>query len=163
MRSETGTAESRAERFALRAPGGARADELFRLGTLAVAMLILVVLVALVGLLYVDARLALGRYGLDFVTSSTWDNVFEKFGALPYIYGTLVTSVLALLIATPIAVGAALYIAEYAPSWFRAPVAFLVELLAAIPSIIYGLWGFFVLAPIMRAQVEPFMKAVTAP
>lgn len=151
------------QRLALRTGRAGLADQLFRLGATGVASLILVVLIALVALLYVDARPALERYGLDFVTSSTWDNVFEKFGALPYIYGTVVTSLLALLIATPVAIGAALYIVEYAPDWFRGPVSFVVELLAAIPSIIYGLWGFFVLAPFMRAQVEPFMKTITEP
>src|SRR5690606_24372624 len=110
-----------------------------------------------------DSREALTRYGLSFVTSSTWDPVFEQFGVLPYIYGTLVTSLVALIIATPVAVGAALYIVEYAPAWFRGPVSFTVELLAAIPSIIYGLWGFFILAPVMRYQVEPFLKDLTAP
>jgi phosphate transport system permease protein len=140
-----------------------RADDLFQRGATGVAASIVVILAVLLALLVVDAWPALSRFGLDFVTTSVWDNVFEKFGALPYIYGTLVTSLLALLLAAPIAVGAALYIAEYAPTWLRAPVSFLVELLAAIPSIIYGLWGFFVLAPIMRFQVEPLMKAITEP
>jgi phosphate transport system permease protein len=114
-------------------------------------------------LLFVDASLALGRFGVSFLTTSVWDPVHEQFGVLPYVYGTVVTSVLALMIATPVGVGAALYIVEYAPSWFRGPVSFMVELLAAIPSIIYGLWGFFILAPAMRYQVEPFFKQLTAP
>ena len=151
------------ERLSPGAGLGRRADDLFRTAATVVASSIIVFLVLLVALLFVDARPALFRFGLDFVTTSVWDNVFEKFGALPYIYGTLVTSLLALVIASPVAVGAALYIVEYAPSWFRGTVSFVVELLAAIPSIIYGLWGFFVLAPFMRAHVEPFLKTITEP
>ncbi|HXI18885.1 MAG TPA: phosphate ABC transporter permease subunit PstC, partial [Chloroflexota bacterium] len=80
-----------------------------------------------------------------------------------YIYGTLVTSVVGLLIAVPIAVGAALYVAEYAPLWIRTPISFTIEMLAAIPSIIYGLWGFFILTPIMRSTVEPALKGALGP
>src|SRR6185436_14824285 len=87
-----------------------------------------------------------------------WDPVAERFGAFHYIYGTLVTSLVALLIATPIGVAAALFVAEYAPRWLGEPVSFVVELLAVIPSIIYGLWGFFVLAPLMRSAIEPALK-----
>src|SRR5439155_3197742 len=94
---------------------------------------------------------------------STWDPVNEQFGAGAYIFGTLVSSVLALALATPIGVGCALYIAEYAPLRLRSSVSFLVELLAAIPSIIYGLWGFFVMAPVMRGAVEPFLKTTLGP
>jgi phosphate transport system permease protein len=114
-------------------------------------------------LLVVDAAPALTRFGTDFVTGSTWDNVKEEFGTLPYIYGTVVTSLLALVIATPVGVGGALFITEYAPKQLRAPVAFTIELLAAIPSIVFGLWGFFALTPVMRSTVEPFLKAVIGP
>jgi phosphate transport system permease protein len=138
-------------------------DTLFRDATAAAALSIVVVLVALFGLLVADSMPALRRYGFSFVTTSTWDNVKEQFGALPYIYGTLVTSAVALVLALPIGVGAALYIAEFAPRPLRAPVAFTVELLAAIPSIIYGLWGFFILAPVMRAQVEPALQRAFGP
>jgi phosphate transport system permease protein len=143
--------------------GGNRSDATFKIGVQVIAASVIVILAGLVVLLFIDARLALFRYGVGFVTTSVWDPVFEQFGILPYIYGTVVTSILALLIATPLGIGAALYIVEYAPPWFRDPVSFMVELLAAIPSIIYGLWGFFVLAPVMRANVEPFFKNVVGP
>jgi len=97
-------------------------------------------------------------FGLRFITGQVWDPQRPIFGVLPYIYGTLVTSFIGLLIATPLAVGAALYIVEYAPPWLRTPVAFTVELLAAIPSIIFVLWGFFVLGPFLRDHVERPLK-----
>ena len=81
-----------------------------------------------------------------------------QFGALPYIFGTIVTSILALLIATPIAIGSAIFISEYSPSWLSRPVTFIIELLVAIPSVAYGLWGLFVLVPFMRTFVEPFLQ-----
>ena len=86
-----------------------------------------------------------------------------RSGTLPYIYGTVVTSIVALLISTPVGIGASLYITEYAPRRLRTPVAFTIELLAAIPSIVFGLWGFFALTPVMRSTVEPFLKAVIGP
>jgi phosphate transport system permease protein len=109
-------------------------------------------------LLLVDALPALQRYGFSFLTEGTWNPVAEQFGAAAYAYGTIVTSMIALLIAAPLGLGCALFIAEYAPRWIRGPVSFVIELLAAIPSIIYGLWGFFVMAPVMRGAVEPFLK-----
>ncbi|MBI3971745.1 MAG: phosphate ABC transporter permease subunit PstC [Chloroflexi bacterium] len=138
-------------------------DFLFQTSSVAAAASILVVLAALFVLLVVDSRESLVRYGIAFATSSVWDNVKEQFGALPYIYGTLVTSAVALVLAGPIAVGAALYVAEYAPAWIRTPVSFTIELLAAIPSIIYGLWGFFVLTPVMRTTVEPALQRIFGP
>jgi phosphate transport system permease protein len=109
-------------------------------------------------LLLLDAFPALSRYGFGFLASSTWDPVTEKFGAAAYVFGTVVTSLIALILATPIGVACALFIAEYAPRRLGEPVGFLIALLAAIPSIIYGLWGFFILAPAMRSAVEPFLK-----
>ena len=87
-------------------------------------------------------------------THQYWDPVFEEFGALPFIFGTIVSSLLALLIGGPISLGAAIYLSELAPDWLRSPVSFLVELLAAIPSVVYGLWGIFVLAPWLRTFVR---------
>jgi phosphate transport system permease protein len=127
--------------------GGNRSDETFRLVVQTIAASIVVILAALVLLLFADARPALFRYGVGFLATSVWDPVFESFGILPYVYGTIVTSILALIIATPIGFGAALYIVEYAPPWFREPVSFMVELLAAI----------------MRANVEPFFKNTIGP
>src|SRR5262249_53840216 len=85
----------------------------------------------------------------------TWDTVGGSFRALPFIYGTLVSSALALLIAIPLSLGAAIYLAELAPSWIRSPIAFLVEMLAAVPSVVYGLWAIFVLVPWLRDWVQP--------
>ena len=143
--------------------GPNRGDRLFQGATRLLAVSVIALLAAIVLLLAIDARDSIARYGLRFITGSTWDPVFEEFGALPYIYGTLVTSVLALLLALPIALGTALFVAEYAPAWLRDPVSSLVELLAVIPSVIYGLWGFFVLAPIMREWIEPLLQRFLGP
>ena len=124
------------------------ADHIFRYFVSGLGGLVIVILFGLTALLVIDSWSAIQRYGFTFITSSTWDPVREDFGAWPYIYGTIFSSALALLISTPIAVGAALFLAEYAPPWLRDPVSYVVEMLAAIPSIIYGLWGFFVLAPV---------------
>jgi phosphate transport system permease protein len=146
-------------RVRLEATGINAGDRVFKGLTWLLAAACVAVLALLIGLLFMDARQAIVRFGLGFLTTSVWDPVFEQFGAWPYVYGTLLTSAAALVIATPVAVGAAIFLAEYAPPWLRDPVGFAVELLAAIPSIIYGLWAFFVLAPIMRGSVEPALKA----
>jgi phosphate transport system permease protein len=101
---------------------------------------------------------ALRQFGFSFLTSSTWDPVAGEFGAAPAVFGTIVTSIIALVIATPLALGAAIFLAEFAPAWLRQPVAFLVDLLAAIPSVVYGLWGIFVLVPLLRQYVMPFIS-----
>jgi phosphate transport system permease protein len=109
-------------------------------------------------LLY-EARLAIEEFGfIRFVTSTNWDPVREDFGAATMIFGTVVSTILAMLIAAPVAIGIAIFITELAPSWFKPIVSTAVELLAAIPSIIYGLWGFFILAPIMATKVEPWLQ-----
>jgi phosphate transport system permease protein len=100
---------------------------------------------------------SLAEFGLGFVTGLNWDPVREIYGALPFIYGTVVSSLLALAIAVPISIGVAIYLSELAPAWLRGPVGFLVELLAAVPSVVYGLWGIFVLAPWLRDSVEPLL------
>ena len=141
----------------------ARGDRLFEGAATALAATVPALLVAIALLLLIDALPALQHFGLTFLTESTWDPVGERFGAAAYVFGTIVTSLLALLLAAPIGVGCALFIAEYAPDRLRAPVSFLIELLAAIPSVIYGLWGFFVLAPVMRSAVEPFLKNTVGP
>ena len=138
-------------------------DRVFQSTVTAMAGVGPALVILLLGLLLLDAWPALKSQGLRFFTTSEWDPVFEKFGAAHYIYGTAVTSLLALVIATPIAVGAALFLAEYAAKWLRGPVGYLIEMLAVIPSIIYGLWGFFILAPFMRGNVEPFLKEVIGP
>jgi phosphate transport system permease protein len=95
------------------------------------------------------------RFGLGFIISTTWDPVRDLFGALPVIFGTVVSSLLALAIAVPVSLGVAIYLAELAPGWVRRPLGFVIELLAAIPSVVYGLWGIFVLAPWLRESVQP--------
>jgi phosphate transport system permease protein len=127
----------------------------------ALAALGALALVALVGLMLYElttvALPSLQRFGGHFLVGTTWDSVTENYGALPAIYGTLVTSFLALLIAVPISIGTAIFLAELAPQGIRGTVSFLVELLAAIPSVIYGLWALFVLVPLVRSPVESFL------
>lgn len=140
--------------------GSNSGDRTFRWLTTGTASIIIVLMVGIAALLLAYSWDALGQYGFGFLTGSTWDPVRGTFGIWPYIYGTLVTSFIGLIIATPISIGAALYVIEYAPNWLKTPVSYMVEMLAAIPSIIYGLWGIFALAPFMRFTVEPFLKNV---
>jgi phosphate transport system permease protein len=125
-------------------------DRLFRAGTLAFAGCVLAVILLLGWQLWAASRPAMRHFGLRFLVGSRWDPVHMAFGALPFIYGTLVSSFLALLLAVPVGLGTALFLAELAPRRLREPVSFLVELLAAVPSVIYGLWGIFVLVPVLR-------------
>jgi phosphate transport system permease protein len=101
---------------------------------------------------------ALRTFGFSFLTSSDWDPVAQHFGAAPAIFGTIVSSILALLIATPLAIGVAVFLSEFAPGWLRQPVAFTVDLLAAVPSVVYGFWGIYILVPILRQDVMPFLR-----
>jgi phosphate transport system permease protein len=126
-------------------------DIQFRVAIGAFAVL-LVVLVAAIGVeLTRQSWLSIEKFGLNFWATRTWDPVAGQFGALPFIWGTLYSSVLALIIAAPISLGIAVFISELSPKWMRDPLMFLTELLAAIPSIVYGLWGIFVLVPAVRA------------
>ena len=108
--------------------------------------------------LWTGSELAISRFGLGFLTSSTWDPVAGEFGAYPLIFGTLVSSCIALLIAVPLSLGVAIFLTEFAPKAVRQPIAFLIGLLAAIPSVVYGLWGIFVLIPLLRTSVFPFLR-----
>lgn len=103
------------------------------------------------------AEMSIRAFGWSFLTSTEWDPVAGRFGALPYIYGTLVTSAIALLLAIPIGIGSAIFLAELAHRHLGSVVSFVMELLAAIPSIVYGIWGFFVLAPFLRVYIEPWL------
>jgi len=107
--------------------------------------------------LYFGSELTL-KVGLKFVLGSTWDPVHNVFGVLPMLYGSLVTSAIALIIGVPVSLGVAVFLSEIAPQRLRSPVSFVVEMLAAVPSVIYGLWGLFVLAPILRTSVYPFLE-----
>jgi phosphate transport system permease protein len=134
-------------------------DRVYHWGIRGAGVAVVVLVVALVVVLAIDASPAIRRFGIGFLVTSAWDPVKENFGALPFIYGTIVSSVLALAIAVPLGLGAAVYLAEMAPHWIRSPISFLIELLAAVPSVIYGLWGIFVLAPWLRTWVEPTLGA----
>ena len=134
-----------------------RGDILFKRLMLLFPAAILVLVAGIFLKLCISSGLSIKAFGLPFLFTSTWDPVFEKFCAWPFIYGTLVSSFVALLIAIPVGVGTAIYLAEYAPHWVRNAISMLVDLLAAIPSVIYGLWGIFVLVPLMRATVQPFL------
>jgi phosphate transport system permease protein len=134
-----------------------RGDRIFRVVLRGAAGALLLLVVALAFEMLRAAWPAIQKFGLRFLVTSVWDPVAEQFGALPFVYGTLVSSFLAMLIAVPLGIGAAIYLAELAPSWVRPPVAFLVELVAAVPSVVYGLWGIFVLAPLLRRWVQPFL------
>ncbi|HZS59322.1 MAG TPA: phosphate ABC transporter permease subunit PstC [Gemmatimonadaceae bacterium] len=117
------------------------------------------ILLALIALeIFLAGWPALHKFGLSFLTSSDWDPVNGKFGAAPSIYGTLVSSAIALIISTPLAIGVSVFLSEFAPPWLRQPVAFFVDLLAAIPSVIYGLWGIFILIPALRLAIIPFLR-----
>src|SRR5262249_40296319 len=133
------------------------ADAAFR----AVVVACAIALVSVVGLILFElisqSRLSLSKFGFQFLFKSIWNPVDEDFGALPFIYGTVVSSLLALLIAVPLSLGTALFLTEICPQRIRAVLSLLVELLAAIPSVIYGLWAIFVLAPFLRFYVQPFL------
>ncbi len=128
-------------------------DLLFEKTTAFFACAVLGLAVLLFGLLVRESLPAIRKFGAGFLVGRTWDPVADRFGALPFIDGTLVSSLIAIAIAVPLSVGAAVFINEFAPSWLKTPVAFLAELLAAIPSVIYGLWGIFVLVPALRDYV----------
>lgn len=130
-------------------------DQFLRLVTFLMAFSVLVLMAWMGWQMYDAARTSIHTFGMGFITSRVWDPVKEQFGALPFIYGTLMTSLLALLLAAPIGLGVAIFLNEMAESKFRAIIGFLVEMLAAIPSVVYGLWGIFVLAPWLRETVEP--------
>jgi phosphate transport system permease protein len=101
---------------------------------------------------------ALKQFGFSFLTSSTWDPVNGQFGAAPAIVGTILTSTIALVLATPLALGGAIFLSEFSPLWLRQPLSFFIDLLAAVPSVVYGLWGIFFLLPLMRVSVMPFLR-----
>lgn len=133
-------------------------DQVAHLITLVFASLIVLITVLLVFELYRSSALTRERFGWRFFSSTTWDPVAEEFGALPFIFGTVVTSGLALLIAVPLGVGAAIFLAELAPPRISNALTFVIELLAAVPSVIYGLIAIFTLVPLLRTTVEPFLK-----
>jgi phosphate transport system permease protein len=135
----------------MRRPIAARSDEiLFRAGTGAFALVLIVIVSGIALELGRQSSLSIHKFGWQFWQTDVWDPVAAEFGARPFIWGTLYSAVLALIISTPIALGIAIFTSELAPQWLRRPLVFLTELLAAIPSIVYGLWGVFVLVPLVR-------------
>jgi len=133
-------------------------DEIAHLLTLIFASSIILITSVIVYELWINSHLTRLKFGWHFFFTSTWDPVFEQFGALPFIYGTLVTSAVALFIAVPLGIGAAIFLAELAPPKLSDSIAFVIDLLAAVPSVIYGLLGIFVLVPVMRTTIEPALK-----
>jgi phosphate transport system permease protein len=156
--TSNGKAASKAFPFSYLKPG--YGDRLFRLFTAFFASLILFLALMTILTLWMASQHSIHSLGWRFFYTYDWDPVREVFGAVPFVYGTLVSSFLALLIATPFGLGIALFLTELAPQRLREPVAFMVEILAAIPSVVYGLWGIFLLAPLMRVHVDPFLEKV---
>jgi phosphate transport system permease protein len=133
------------------------ADRAFMGLIFACAFAVLLLLVLIVYELLARSQLSWHAFGWKFFAGQDWDPVNEQFGALPFIYGTLVSSLLALILAVPLSIGVAVFTTEMCPRWLRGPLSFTVELLAAIPSVIYGLWAIFVLVPILRSYVQPLL------
>jgi phosphate transport system permease protein len=131
------------------------ADSFFRYLTRAAALLVLAILLGFFASLVIGAWPAFRTFGADFLVAQTWNPVTDKFGALPPVYGTIVTSVIAMLIAVPVGIGIAIFLTELCPRFLRQPVGIAIELLAGIPSIIYGIWGLFVFAPFLQQHVQP--------
>lgn len=132
-------------------------ERIFRGATLAAALVVLALLGGVAITLVKGSWPAFSHFKFAFLTTEIWNPVTDKYGALAPIYGTLVTSLLAMLLAVPISLGIAIFLTELAPSWLKRPVGVAIELLAAVPSIIFGIWGLFVLAPILQRYVQPFL------
>lgn len=132
-------------------------DVVFRNGLLVCSVSIIAVMVLFFYELTSRSKLSIARFGFGFFVGNTWDPVSGDFGAMPFIYGTLVSSLVALALAVPLSVGVSVFVTELCPRFLRGIISFTVELLAAIPSVIYGLWGIFVLVPILRNYVQPFL------
>jgi phosphate transport system permease protein len=153
--SQTATVAHRAPRGIAGKGGASFGDRLFAGLATSAGLLVLALLGAIIVSLFIGGLPAFRAFGANFLVNDDWDPVQQIFGAAVPIYGTLVTSILALLMAVPVAFGTAFYLTELAPSWIRRPVGTAIELLAAVPSIIYGMWGFFVIVPIMANYIEP--------
>lgn len=148
---------SQARVFLLGRSTSGAADRVFRYLMLACAASIFAIVAFIFFELITRSRLSLHQFGFRFFFRSNWDPVNDSFGAFPFIYGTLVSSLLALVIAVPLALGTAVFLTEMCPRFLRAPLSFLTELLAAIPSVVYGLWAIFVLVPLLRDHLDPYL------
>jgi phosphate transport system permease protein len=149
-----------ATKHKLKAGGGGRqfGDRLFKYLTLLMALAIFGLVILIAYQLVHGSQLSLHQLGWRFLTTSEWDPVNGKLGALAFVYGTLVTSAIALIIAVPISIATAVYLTELAPQWLRQPLIMFIELLAAIPSVILGLWGIFVMVPFLRDHFDPWLQ-----
>jgi phosphate transport system permease protein len=136
-----------------------RADRVFALAVNGAAAVFVLIVVAIFLQLVLGASKAMGTFGLSFLWTTQWNPVTGKFGALPMIYGTVVSSAIAIVLASAIGILSAAYLTDFAPPRIAKPLSFTIELLAAVPSVVFGLWGLFVLAPIMRTYVDPFLQA----
>jgi phosphate transport system permease protein len=135
------------------------ADPIFKATTLIFALAIAGLVVLIIIEMARNSTLTFSKFGLSFIKRSAWDPVRDDYGALPFIYGTAVSSIIGLIIATPVSIGVAVFLTEHAPRSIRTPISFLVQLLAAIPSVVYGLWGIFALAPMLRNYVYPWIQS----
>ncbi|MCA1590040.1 MAG: phosphate ABC transporter permease subunit PstC [Acidobacteria bacterium] len=133
-------------------------DRIFRASLIIAASTILLVVVGILVMLFQNSLPTIRSFGLDFLTGNSWRPAQGEFGAVPFIYGTVVSSLLALILAVPISLGVAIFLTEQAPRSIARPISFIVELLAAIPSVVYGLWGIFVLAPVIREYIGPVLQ-----
>jgi phosphate transport system permease protein len=133
-------------------------DRIFKGITFGFALLIATLVILIVIQMARNSQLSFAKFGLSFLWGSSWNPVAEEFGALPFVYGTAASSVIALLIAVPISVGVAVFLVETSPRSLSSPILFMVQLLAAIPSVVYGMWGIFVLAPFLRNYVYPLLQ-----
>lgn len=136
------------------------ADWLFKQTTMLFALAIAGLVILIIVEMARNSQLSFEKFGFAFLTQTVWDPVREQFGALPFIYGTVISSLLALLIAVPVSLGVAIYLVEHAPAKLAQPISFVVQLLAAIPSVVYGQWAIFVLAPLLRDKVYPLIQSL---
>ena len=138
-------------------PTGNKGDAIFHLAISATSVIVVLIVIAMIVALASHATVSIRQFGFSFLTSREWDPIKGHFGSLAFIYGTIVSSLIALFISVPLSLGIAIFLVEQAPPVISRPITFLVELLAAIPSVVYGLWGIFVLAPFLRLHVEPLL------
>jgi phosphate transport system permease protein len=136
-------------------------DRIFSFVTAIASFSVIVLIIGILYVLFSESSLAIGKFGIwKFLSSTDWDPVKQSFGALTNIYGTVITTILSLVIAIPVAIGIAIFVTEISPNFLKGPIGAAIELLAAIPSIIYGMWGLFTLSPIMSNYIEPFLKKI---
>ena len=138
-------------------------EDAFRIACYGAALAVLLILGGVIVALFEGAWPAFAKFGFDFVTDEVWNPVTEQFGARAPIYGTVMTSVIAMLIGVPVSFGIAIFLTELCPGWLKRPIGTAIELLAGIPSIIYGIWGLFVFAPVLQQTVQPFLIDTLGP